>query len=65
MATAIDQPTAAPTTKVQAGFAWGTVTILLAYSIKQIWGVELPNEVAQALTVIISFLAAYFTRERR
>jgi putative flippase GtrA len=65
MAQAYNQPTAAPTSKVQAGASWGVVTILLCYLIKQIWQVELPNEVAQAVTVIIAFIAAYFTRERR
>jgi hypothetical protein len=54
----------APTTKVQAGFNWGVVTVLLAFLLKSAYGVDLPVEVAMSLTVIISGLAAYFTRER-
>jgi putative flippase GtrA len=63
--TPINQPTATPTTKVAAGASWGVITILVAYLLKVAWGVELPAEVSSALTVVISFIAAYFTRERR
>jgi hypothetical protein len=64
MAQPYNQPSAVPTTKVQAGFNWGVVTILLAYFAKLAWGVDFPDEVDMSLTVIISGLAAYFTRER-
>lgn len=60
-----NQPTAAPTNKVAAGFNWGIVTILLAFFVKSIWGIELPQEVSMSLTVLIASIAAYYTRDQK
>lgn len=61
---AYSQATSAPTTKVTAAVIAGAVTGVITWVLKQYFGVELPIEVAQALTVLIGFVAAYFTKEK-
>lgn len=63
--TPYNQPSAVPTQKVQAGFNWGVVTILLAFFVKTVWDVDFPDEVDMSLTVVISAVAAYFTRDQK
>jgi hypothetical protein len=59
----ISQPSIAPTTKVAAGGVAGAVTVLLVW-ILGLLHLAVPPEVASALTVIISFVASYFVRQR-
>lgn len=59
----VNQPTAAPTNKVAAGGVAGALTVILVW-VLNLNGVEMPPEVSSALTVIISFGAAYLTKER-
>ena len=54
------QVSAAPTNKVIAGGVTAAVTIL-AVSILKRYGVEVSTEEAQAGTMILSFIASYFT----
>lgn len=63
MSNLVDQPTAAPTRKVAAGGIGGALSIVLIYIIQVVFTVELPAEVASAVTLIVSFLASYFVRE--
>lgn len=59
----ISQPTTLPTTKVVVGGSAGAVTIVLVY-ILSLLGIVVPGEVGSAVTVIFSFLASYFVKER-
>lgn len=59
-----DQPSAAPTQKVAVGAIAGSITVVLVYLVKTVLNVEVPPEVASAVTVILSFLSSYFTKER-
>lgn len=62
MATA-NQPTASPTRKVAAGGIGGAISIVIIYLIQALFGVELPGEVASAVTLLISFGSSYIVRE--
>jgi hypothetical protein len=59
----INQASMAPTTKVTAGGVAGALTVLVVW-ILGMFHVQVPPEVASALTVILSFFASYFVRER-
>lgn len=59
----VNQPTAAPTAKVAAGGIGASVSIVLVWVLGQM-SVDMPNEVASAITAILSFAAAYLTKER-
>jgi hypothetical protein len=59
----INQPSLAPTTKVAAGGIAGAITVLVVW-ILGMFHVAVPPEVASAFTVIITFVASYFVRER-
>ena len=59
----INQPSVTPTTKVAAGGVAGAITVLLVW-ILGMFNVAVPPEVSSAFTVIISFAASYFVRER-
>jgi hypothetical protein len=54
-------PSAAPVPKVAVGGAVGAAVAVLVWILKQYGGIELPAEVAAALTVIFSFAAGYLT----
>jgi putative flippase GtrA len=49
-----------PTNKVAIGALAGAITIVLVWIIKQVWHVDVPNEVAQAITVLTTFGTSYF-----
>jgi len=52
-----------PSRKVTGGALAGGLSIILVWGVKQ-WGhVDIPAEVASALTVVISFITAYFVPE--
>lgn len=50
-----------PQPKVVAGGVAGAASIVLVYALSEA-GITVPNEVAQALTVLISFAASYMKR---
>lgn len=57
------QPTTSPTTKVVAGGSAGAITVVLLFTLAQ-FDIVVPAEVGSALTVILSFVASYFVKER-
>ena len=57
------QPTTSPTTKVVAGGSAGAITVVLLFILAQ-FHIVVPAEVGSALTVILSFVASYFVKER-
>lgn len=59
-----DQPSPSPTQKVAVGAITGSVTIVLVYLVRTVANVEIPPEVASAITAILSFMASYFTKEK-
>ena len=59
----MNQRNALPTNKVAAGTLAAAVSVLLVW-VLGIW-VEVPAEVASALTTVLGFVAAYFVPERR
>lgn len=59
-----DQPTAMPTAKIAASGIGGSVSIVLVW-LAGLTGLEVPPEVAAAVTTIISFLSGYLVREKR
>jgi putative flippase GtrA len=63
MGSLVKQPTSLPTRKVAAGGSAGAITVVLVWLAGQ-FGLEVPGEVASAVTVLISTVAAWFTRER-
>lgn len=65
MATPYDQPTSTPTQKVAAAGIGGAITIVLVWLTKQIFNIDIPAEVASAVTAIVSFLSGYFVRETK
>jgi len=58
-----NQPTATPSTKVAVGGIAGSLTILFVFVLGT-FNIALPPEVASSITVIITFLASYFVKER-
>jgi hypothetical protein len=59
----MSQPSTTPTSKVGAGGAAGAVTVVLVYILSK-FHLDVPGEVGSAVTVILSFLASYFVKER-
>lgn len=59
----VNQPTNQPTTKVAAAGVGGSLTVLVIY-VLGLFGVDLPPEVASALSALISFGAGYIVKER-
>lgn len=60
----IDQPTSAPTAKVAAAGIGGSISVVIIYLVKVLFGLDLPGEVASAVTAIVAFTTGYFFRER-
>lgn len=58
------QPTPVPTNKVVASSISGAVVIIAVYVLNTyvLGSTKLPAEVSSALTVVVSFVSAYFTR---
>ena len=63
METQYNQPTSSPTAKVAAGGIAGSITVVLLYLVRAIFNVDVPGEVAAAMTAIISFAASYLVKE--
>lgn len=64
MASSYDQPTMQPTQKVAAAGIGGSLSIVLVYILGQ-FGLEVPPEVASAVTALVSFGAGYLVRETK
>lgn len=59
----ISQPTPQPTSKVAAAGVGGSITVLVVY-IAKLFGLEIPAEVASALTALIAFGSGYIQKEK-
>lgn len=60
----MDQDSAVPTNKVAAGGIAGVATLVIVAVVKAVTDTEVPAEVASAITVVVAFIASYFTREK-
>lgn len=60
----VDQPTARPTRKMTAVGLAGAVTTLVVILLKNVWGIDYGPEFASSLTMVLTFVAGYFVRER-
>lgn len=52
-------PSAAPVRKVAAGGIAGAITVVLVWIASAVFKVDIPPEVASAITVIVGFIVAY------
>ncbi len=60
----VSQPTAAPTAKLQAVGVSGAAAVLAVYVADQ-FGVDLPEAVAGAAVLVVSWIAGYLKRAKR
>lgn len=60
----INHPTPAPTRKVGYGAAAGAVNTIVLWIIATTMRVEIPAEVASAMTVVLMFVASYTAKHR-
>lgn len=63
MAKHVNQTSAAPTRKVAAGSVGGAVGVILIFVLSQ-FGVEVPAEVAAAISTVLGFAMSYLVPER-
>lgn len=54
-------PSALPVRKVATGTATGGIVTVLVWALKTYAAVDIPAEVAAALTTVLSFVVGYFT----
>ena len=54
----------APTAKVASSGAAGAFVLIIIWVLDDYFGVQLPAEVAAALTTLLSFTAGYFTKPK-
>jgi hypothetical protein len=59
-----DQVSSAPTNKVAAAGIGGSVAVVLVW-LAGMFGIEVPPEVAAAVTTLISFFSGYLVKEKR
>lgn len=59
----MNQSSALPTRKVGSGALAGAVTVIVLWIINTATGVEVPPEVASAITFLLMFAASYFVPE--
>lgn len=59
-----DQPTTVPSRKVTAGSLAGAVTAILVWTANDFFGIEIPADVASAVTVVIAFSTSYLARDK-
>lgn len=59
----VNQPTLAPTNKVLAGGIAGACSVILIYVLGE-FGIEMPPEVASAITFLLATGAGYMTKNR-
>lgn len=60
-----NQPTSAPTPKMAAVGISGAITVVLVYLVEALLDIEMPAEVASALTIIVGFVAGYMTKDQK
>jgi putative flippase GtrA len=58
----MNQESTLPTRKVGSGALAGAVTVIAVWII-DLFGVEVPPEVASAITLILMFVTSYFVRD--
>ena len=58
-----EQPTSQPTRKVAAGGLGGSLTLVVVWLIGVV-GVDLPPEVASAVTVLVTYAVSWFVKDR-
>ena len=49
-----------PTPKMQASGVSGAVSVVVMWALHQFWKLDIPPEIASAITVIFSFISGYF-----
>lgn len=59
----VNQPTPAPTRKVAATGIAGAVSVVLIYVLQVLFNINIPAEVASAITLILSFISGYLVKE--
>lgn len=59
----MNQSTTAPTYKMMSVGVSGALTVIVVYVLSLV-GVQLPEAVSAALTIMISFIAGYVTKEK-
>lgn len=59
----MNQESALPTRKVGSGALAGAVTVIVLWIINAATGVDVPPEVASAITFVLMFAASYFVPE--
>jgi len=59
----MSKPTMEPTQKVAAAGIGGAASVVLVYILGQ-FGLDVPPEVASAITTLAAFVAGYMTKER-
>ena len=59
----INQASLVPTSKVASGGLAGGLTVVLVFVAGQM-GLEIPAEVASAITTVIAFAASYFIKDK-
>lgn len=60
----IKHPTPAPSRKVSYGAAVGAMNTIALWAFTTATGVEIPAQVASAMTVVLMFIASYITKHR-
>lgn len=61
--TTVDQSTPAPTRKVAATGIAGAISIVLIFVLQAAFNINIPGEVASAITLILSFASGYIVKE--
>ena len=62
--TLMQQPTELPSRKVSAQALGGALVAVAAWATSTFAGLDIPADVAAALTVVTGFVAGYLTRDR-
>ncbi len=60
----MDQPTSVPTNKVAAAGIGGSAAVVLIYLVHVLLNIDMPAEVASAVTALLAFAAGYLMREK-
>lgn len=60
-----NQPSNTPTPKVTAMGIGGSATVVLVFLLKSVFNLEIPAEVAAALTTLIGVMSGYMTRDKK
>ena len=60
-----NQPSVAPTSKVTAAGVGGATTVVLVWLVHELTSLQITAEVASSFTVLIAFISAYLTRDKK